>query len=299
MSFAKEVWDTLSKIDVSEHIEKKDGLSYLSWAWAWGELKKHYPEASYVIHKDGWAPYFKDDCGYMCYVTVNIGDLSNEMWLPVMDFKNKAMKENSYSYKVWDYKKKQFVEKHVEAASMFDVNKTIMRCLVKCIAMFGLGHYIYAGEDLPEQDEVIEPNKNYAGDGSGLQQAQPQYLAAMKIMYEENDSKNLWCMHKMVGEEVWGTLRGELSKSLPKGEKIKGMEKLKGMMLEADEWVESSLLDMKSYIASEDVQGIKEMSELPKEVKSYVFKNLNQEEIEKLKSIKTEDSNYAYKNSTI
>ena len=72
------------------------------------------------------------------------------MWLPVMDNKNKAMKLSPYNYQVWDSYKKQYVEKSVAAATMFDVNKTIMRCLVKNLAMFGLGLYIYAGEDLPE-----------------------------------------------------------------------------------------------------------------------------------------------------
>jgi hypothetical protein len=74
------------------------------------------------------------------------------MWLPVMDGANKAMKRQPYTYKVWDRYNNKWQEKQVAAATMFDINKTIMRCLVKNLAMFGLGLYIYAGEDLPESD---------------------------------------------------------------------------------------------------------------------------------------------------
>jgi len=76
------------------------------------------------------------------------------MWLPVMDSKNKAMKKEPYTYQVWDNYSKQYVEKTVNAATMFDINKTIMRTLVKNLSMFGLALYIYAGEDLPESEVV-------------------------------------------------------------------------------------------------------------------------------------------------
>lgn len=137
----------LNAIDVNGHTEKKNGLTYLSWAWAWGELKKVYPEAKYkVVKNENGLPYFYDEnTGYMVFTEMTIGDITHEMWLPVMDGANKAMK--SSSYKVVS----KFGEKVVEPATMFDINKTIMRCLVKNIAMFGLGLYIYAGEDLPEQ----------------------------------------------------------------------------------------------------------------------------------------------------
>lgn len=140
----------LNAIDVNGHTEKKNGLTYLSWAWAWGELKKVYPEAKYkVVKNENGLPYFYDEnTGYMVFTEMTIGDITHEMWLPVMDGANKAMK--SSSYKVVS----KFGEKVVEPATMFDINKTIMRCLVKNIAMFGLGLYIYSGEDLPEQ--IIE-----------------------------------------------------------------------------------------------------------------------------------------------
>ena len=84
--------------------------------------------------------------GFMVFTSVTVEDVTHEMWLPVMDGANKAMKDKPYKYMT-----KYNGEKSVEQASMFDVNKTIMRCLVKNIAMFGLGLYIYAGEDLPEE----------------------------------------------------------------------------------------------------------------------------------------------------
>lgn len=137
-------------INVNEKVEKKEGLNYLSWAYAWAEFKKIYPEATYEIKRHEGKPYIYDeDLGYMVFTSVTADNLTYEMWLPVMDGKNKAMKSESYTYTT------KYGEKTVESATMFDVNKTIMRCLVKNLAMFGLGLYIYAGEDLPE--ELKEP----------------------------------------------------------------------------------------------------------------------------------------------
>lgn len=147
--------------NVNEKTEKKNGLTYLSWAWAWAEFKKAYPDASYKVIKDPATnlPYFADErLGIVCYTEVTAGGLTYEMWLPVMDGANKAMRFDSYNYSVWNEKQKRFVDKTCNAATMFDVNKTIMRCLVKNLAMFGLGLYIYAGEDLPEElDEDGNP----------------------------------------------------------------------------------------------------------------------------------------------
>lgn len=154
----KTPFETLYYIDVSNNVEiKKSGkttLSYLSWTWAWAEFAKRFPNATYEIEKfeapDGTKrPYIYDEnTGYMVFTNVTIDGLTHEMWLPVMDGANKAMKSKPYKYMT-----KYNGEKSVEAASMFDVNKTIMRCLVKNLAMFGLGLYIYSGEDLPEVDE--------------------------------------------------------------------------------------------------------------------------------------------------
>jgi hypothetical protein len=120
-------------LNLNDKTEKKGNLTYLSWAWAWGEFKKVYPGAEYVIKKNETGmPYFSDESGAMVYTEVTVDGLSYEMWLPVMDHRNKALKG--------------------DAIDSFAVNKAIMRCLVKNLAMFGLGLYIYAGEDIPDTD---------------------------------------------------------------------------------------------------------------------------------------------------
>ena len=126
------VWETLSKVDVSERAEKKNGLTYLSWAWAWGTLMEHYPQATYEFFNEQ-----RDPQGYCeVWCRIKIGELERTMWLPVMDYKNQA----------------------IQNPDMRKVSDTRMRCLTKCIGMFGLGHYIYAGEDLPpDSDPPSEP----------------------------------------------------------------------------------------------------------------------------------------------
>ena len=130
-------WETLSKIDVSEHTEDKNGLTYLSWAWAWGKVKDNYPKARYVKRIwDTELPYTKDDQGYAYVeVTVIIGDEEQSELMPVLDYKNQSVKN----------------------PNSFQVNTAWQRCLAKCCAMHGLGHYIYAGEDLPQGMEEPEP----------------------------------------------------------------------------------------------------------------------------------------------
>lgn len=142
----REKFQELYSLNVNEYVEKKDKLSYLSWSYAWAEFKKIYPDATYTVRKDEQGRcYFGDEgIGYMVYTSVTAGGLTYEMWLPVMDNNNKSMKLNSYAYTT------RYGEKTVDAVSMFDINKAVMRCLVKNLAMFGLGLYIYAGEDLPE-----------------------------------------------------------------------------------------------------------------------------------------------------
>lgn len=148
----------LRGLDVSNHTKKKNGLTYLSWSHAWQEFIKVFPDATYTVHKNDFGQcYFGDEnVGYMAYTSVTAGGVTREMWLPVMDGANKAMKKDSYTYQVkdWDESKKQgttvMKDKKVEPISMFDINKTVMRCLAKNLAMFGLALYIYNGEDLPD-----------------------------------------------------------------------------------------------------------------------------------------------------
>lgn len=146
----------LSGINVNDFTEKRDNLTYLSWSKAWEEVKKVYPDATYNVKKfgDNQLPYVYDsNTGYMVFTDMTIECITHEMWLPVMDGKNKAMKAEAYEYTT------KYGTKSVDAATMFDINKTIMRCLTKNIAMFGLGLYIYSGEDLPQQErkEALQP----------------------------------------------------------------------------------------------------------------------------------------------
>ena len=164
----KELQNKLLALNVNERVEEKNGLSYLSWSWAWTELLKMCPDATYEIKKfgDKQLPYvYDEETGYMVFTSMTINGITREMWLPVMDNANKAMLNYVYTYKIKKFnintKQWEILEKEVQPATMFDVNKTIMRCLVKNIAMFGLGMYIYSGEDLPEQieEEVQEETK--------------------------------------------------------------------------------------------------------------------------------------------
>lgn len=148
----KSVFERLSAINVNEHVEKKKDLSYLSWAWAWSEVKRACPDAIYKVGETECMTINGENIGFMCHTSVTIEGETLEMWLPVMDGANKSMKNLPYTYTT------RFGDKTVDAVTTFDINKTMMRCLVKNLAMFGLGLYIFAGEDLPEET-ASEPIK--------------------------------------------------------------------------------------------------------------------------------------------
>ena len=142
-------FEALRKINVNEHTETKSGLTYLSWAWAWDIFKTQCPNATYeLVKNENGLPYFESSAGVMVYTKVTVDLLTYEMWLPVMDGANKAMRSEPYVYTT------KYGEKNVDAFTMFDINKTIMRCLVKNLAMFGFALYIYSGEDLPPADDI-------------------------------------------------------------------------------------------------------------------------------------------------
>ena len=136
----KSVFEVLNAIDCNEHVEKKNELSYLSWAWAWQIVKKNYPDAFYTIYENAAGLFYHTD-GKTCWVKtgVTIKGLEHIEYLPVMDFRNKSIP--------------------LEAVTSFDVNKAIQRSLTKAAARHGLGLYIYAGEDLPED---VKNEKNAA-----------------------------------------------------------------------------------------------------------------------------------------
>ena len=126
-------FNDLYAVNVNGHTEKKNNLTYLSWAWAWGEIKKRHPDATYTVYEnaDGWN-YHTD--GRTCWVKtgVAVNGIEHIEYLPVMDYKNKSIP--------------------VENVTSYDVNKSIQRSLTKACARHGLGLYIYAGEDLPEEE---------------------------------------------------------------------------------------------------------------------------------------------------
>ena len=164
MEEKQSTFSRLFEINVNDYTEtKKNGsveLTYLSWAWAWATFKKECPEADYkIVHFDGKPYIYDENLGYMVETQVTDGIEWKSMHLPVMNGANKAMKAKPYTYTVKNWQTKQPEEKVVEAATMFDINTAIMRCLVKNIGMFGLGLYIYAGEDIPEGETVRQGDK--------------------------------------------------------------------------------------------------------------------------------------------
>ena len=130
----KSPFEILNTVNVNEHTEQKNGLTYLSWAWAWGELKKRFPDAAYTVYenRDGWN-YHTDGRTAWVKTGVTVGGLEYVEMLPVMDFRNRSIP--------------------LEQITSTDVNKAIQRSLTKAVARHGLGLYIYAGEDLPEEAE--------------------------------------------------------------------------------------------------------------------------------------------------
>ena len=159
----------LLKLNVNEHIEKKNGLSYLSWAWAWAEALKADPAASYKVEtyeeygENGrmrTVPYMNINGTCMVFVTVTLFGKPMTCQLPVMDYRNKAIPD----------------------PDAFAVNTAIMRCMTKALSLHGLGLYIYAGEDLPEEGDVARKGPGpiitpRGGIGDDLPKETKEYLA--------------------------------------------------------------------------------------------------------------------------
>ena len=128
----------LNSINVNEHTEKKNNLTYLSWAWAWGEVKKRFPDATYKVYEDdNGCIYWTDGRTAWVKTGVTVNGIEHIEYLPIMDFKNRSIP--------------------LSDITSFDVNKSIQRSLTKAVARHGLGLYIYAGEDLPEDEQESKP----------------------------------------------------------------------------------------------------------------------------------------------
>jgi len=148
------VWNTLSAIDCSKHVEKKNGFTYLSWAWAWSILKQHYPTAQYTKHlfqvNGNNLPYMLDaDGNAYVTVTVKIMPENNADSITALESATEIMPVLNHA------------NRPIKNPNSFEVNASLQRCMVKAIAALGLGCYIYAGEDMPMESPtamVESPN---------------------------------------------------------------------------------------------------------------------------------------------
>ena len=161
----KTPFEVLSQINLNDKVKIKPDKSkakYISWSDAWAEVKKHYPTASWRIVNhftgngtDGGVelPYLSSPLGILVRTEVTIGGETQSMQLPVLDGANQALKEKPYTIET------KYGQKTIKAATMFDVNSAIMRCLVKNLSLFGLGLYIYTDDTMPESNKPT-PAKN-------------------------------------------------------------------------------------------------------------------------------------------
>lgn len=167
--------EILLKTNVNEHIEKKNGLSYLSWAWAWAEALKADPKSTFKVEMFDGKCFMDINGTAMVWVTVTMFDKPMTCQLPVMDYRNKA----------------------IPSPDAFQVNTAIMRCMTKALSLHGLSLYIYAGEDLPEEDN--QPEKVIITPAQGIRDELPieilkylDELAVELIAICEKDSKAAW-----------------------------------------------------------------------------------------------------------
>jgi hypothetical protein len=168
--------EALLKKNVNEHVEKKNGLSYLSWAWAWAEALRADPTATYKVEMFGDKCFMDINGTAMVFVTATMFGKPMTCQLPVMDYRNKA----------------------IPNPDAFAVNTAIMRCMTKALALHGLGMYLYSGEDLPEEGDkhekvIITPTQG-AQDNIPIEDL--RYLEEVAIeliaMCEQGDPKAAW-----------------------------------------------------------------------------------------------------------
>lgn len=189
-----EVFNILNKINVGDKIEKKGNLKYLSWAWAWQQLKTKYPASNYKIYenKEGLI-YHHDTITAWVKVGVIVEDLEHIEYLPVLDFNNKSIS--------------------ITKITSFNVNTSIQRALTKAIARHGLGLYIYAGEDLP-QDEHGEPIKLYNTPSKQTEEDKEAYWNEFSIICKSLDVKPLEFITDWLNLEDKKEIQGAVAKYL-------------------------------------------------------------------------------------
>lgn len=173
----KNYFEVLNSIDVGDKIEKKNGLSYLSWSFAWGELKKRHPDAIYTIYENTDGLFYHTD-GKTAWVKtgVTVMGIEHVEYLPVMDYKNKSIP--------------------VDSITSTDVNKAIQRSLTKAVARHGLGLYIYAGEDLPEDKKEAKPTTDKEMDDHLEKKISANDVKIIEKMVEGKDALKTWVLQQ-------------------------------------------------------------------------------------------------------
>ena len=186
------VFETLNSVNVNDRIEKKNGLSYLSWAWAWAEVKKAYPGSSYTIYESPQGCFYWTD-GRTCWVKtgVTIEGLEHIEYLPVMDHRNNSIP--------------------LEKVTSTDVNRAIQRSITKACARHGLGLYIYAGEDLPDGDESKEAAKAAVDNAQPVQASPEAEKLAARAMCQR--AVRSYCQsHSADEKEAWKIIADSIGK---------------------------------------------------------------------------------------
>ncbi len=224
----KSVWETLSPINVNDHTEKKGQFTYLAWTFAWAAVKEKYPGANYRLLED--VHYPSGTMEVRCEVTIN--ELTHPMWLPVTDHNNRAIKE----------------------PDAFAVNTARMRCLVKCLAMFGLGHYIYAGESLPTAPKATDAEWKELLDLVGKEDAMGVRLFA---------------------DRVGPDIMTELFNAAKAKQKMKFKEQVREMYRKSNEIIEKTCAAIETALSDNDPSVLAEVAiELRPEEWRYVYASL-------------------------
>ena len=233
------IWATLSAINCNEHIEKKGQFSYLAWTWALAMTREHYPDMTHAPQPD--VIYADGSMEVRC--TVSIEGQTHPMWLPVLDFKNKA----------------------IQNPNAFDINSSRMRCLVKCLAMFGLGHYIYAGESMPQVDEFTTEQKT-------------RYIELMA-------SEDGWGM-KAFGSEVGNDIMTALFNDAPQGQKTKQKALCNRIVTEANTELKNSLGGIQAAIENNSADSVVEiLAECVEVEREFVVKGLSEVQHQEIKNL--------------
>lgn len=222
------IWKLLSAIDVNDHVKDKGGYSYLAWTWAWAKVKEHYADANYRLLED--KVYSDGSMEVRCEVTID--GMTHPMWLPVTDHRNKA----------------------IQNPNAFDINTARMRCLVKCLAMFGLGHYIYAGESLPQAPSLSDDVRD----------------ELLRMMAEKNHmgfTKAYRSLSEAHVEQFFG--------SFGKGHVSKQKQIVRELLAQHDDIISAYVTGIEGCVAQDDAHGLKEfVDELDDHTKPEVWKRL-------------------------